>query len=73
MLLQEVGYLMRANSPATAKRSPGTYHSKIEQHIVTLILGDESVEMGNISSEVQEMINFEAQSDHEDIDLVHDL
>ena len=52
MLLHEIGFLMSYNCHTPAKRSLSRNYSKIEHHIVTLIMNDDSLEMNHISSKV---------------------
>ena len=68
MLLHEIGFLMSYNCHTPAKRSLSRNYSKIEHHIVTLIMNDDSLEMNHISSEVRELVNFVADSDDMDFD-----
>ena len=73
-LLQHVGYLMNftnRKSTLTNKRKRTGNGSKISHHLVSLILGDDSAAMHELSAGMFEMVEFAAEC--EDIDIVLDL
>ena len=64
-LLDELGFLSSFRCQKSNKRK--TNSSKIDQYIVSLILGDESKMASDLSVEMQDMIYFAVESEDHDI------
>ena len=73
-LLEYIGYLVNFNRPHSIQGSnkrKRVYSNKIQTHIVSLILGDDSQQMVELSEEMAGLVEFAALS--EDMSLIYDL
>ena len=73
-LVKYIGYLVNFNRPHSIQGSnkrKRIYSNKIQTHIVSLILGDDSHQMVELSEEMAGLVEFAALS--EDMSLIYDL